>query len=753
MDANDGKWADRKRLAIIGANSKQRRESKEPRRATNGGGPSPIPALKKEIQLTALSEFVGSTDDGVETPLLANLRGEAPLQAQAKKYAQHLPDIRGGGTKGVRGGGGDTTTLAALSSNDETYANILPHKGEPATTTGKGMGGVGKRQSRRHDQQQSGRESPGGRDDVHHVLSRPGGGGGGAATPPATTTSTLARPTHDGGAVSQPQSRLVLESEKGESEGEDSEAAYMSGADPDTDINNAPVLPTGRRKVRIRVVVRKRPVRDGETGEDCVEVTPPAVRIGAIKQRVDLSEYTENFDYDFDEAFAEQHNNEHVYSSCGRALLDTVFEGGSASCFAYGQTGSGKTHTMIGSDTENGMYMLAAQDLFARLMPDRHRVFVSLYEIYCNSLFDLLNYRSVVVAREDATKRVNICGLTWHEISDPEDLRRLIDKGTIQRRTGSTSANEFSSRSHAVMTITLRDESNPKFCGSLNIVDLAGSERAADTAAHDKQTRLEGAEINKSLLALKECIRGLDERKKHIPFRGSKLTEVLRDSFVGNSSTVMVATVSPTSDSVEHTLNTLRYAFRVKGLTIAQVEPSKERNAPRVFPPAYNNNNFNLVNGGGRSRSIEPVAVGNNNNYPPLLLPVAEGKEKKKRRSREKRSHHRRAPRGGDDDPTAPGDDDSTTGGHRHLRASPRIRGGSDVSMMAPPAVGRKEIEQLEVGLKNEIQMLREEFQSASEQKDRHIHTLEMRNQRLEKQLERMMRMMGNAQVVEMEDV
>jgi hypothetical protein len=72
---------------------------------------------------------------------------------------------------------------------------------------------------------------------------------------------------------------------------------------------------------------------------------------------------------------------------------------------------------------------------------------------------------------------------------------------------------------------------------------------------------------------------------------------------------------------------------------------------------------------------------------------------------------------------------------------------------MAPPAVGRKEIEQLEVGLKNEIQMLREEFQSASEQKDRHIHTLEMRNQRLEKQLERMMRMMGNAQVVEMEDV
>ena len=74
--------------------------------------------------------------------------------------------------------------------------------------------------------------------------------------------------------------------------------------------------------------------------------------------------------------------------------------------------------------------------------------------------------------------------------------------------------------------------------------------------------RLEGAEINKSLLALKECIRALDQEASHIPFRGSKLTEVLRDSFVGNSRTVMVSCVSPGNASVEHTLNTLRYADR-----------------------------------------------------------------------------------------------------------------------------------------------------------------------------------------------
>lgn len=77
---------------------------------------------------------------------------------------------------------------------------------------------------------------------------------------------------------------------------------------------------------------------------------------------------------------------------------------------------------------------------------------------------------------------------------------------------------------------------------------------------------MDGAEINKSLLALKECIRALDLEKKHLPFRGSKLTQVLKDSFTGNSKTTMIANVSPASSNCEHTLNTLRYADRVKEL-------------------------------------------------------------------------------------------------------------------------------------------------------------------------------------------
>ncbi|KAI3769063.1 hypothetical protein L6452_00159 [Arctium lappa] len=112
----------------------------------------------------------------------------------------------------------------------------------------------------------------------------------------------------------------------------------------------------------------------------------------------------------------------------------------------------------------------------------------------------------------------------------------------------------------------------------ISFIDLADSERGTDTTDNDRQTRIKGAEINKSLLALKECIRVLDNDQLHIPFRGSKLTEVLRDSFVGNSRTVMISCISPNAGSCEHTLNTLRYVDRVKSLSKSGIRAEKLRN-------------------------------------------------------------------------------------------------------------------------------------------------------------------------------
>ncbi|CCD12511.1 unnamed protein product, partial [Trypanosoma congolense IL3000] len=255
---------------------------------------------------------------------------------------------------------------------------------------------------------------------------------------------------------------------------------------------------------RIRVVVRKRPLPLDENNADCVSMDPPNVKVAVRKQRLDLSEYADLNDFTFDDAYGEDKDNEYIFNSCCKELLATTLQGGSASCFAYGQTGSGKTHTMVGGEDERGLYILAAAEIFSSIEEDQE-VYASLYEIYCNSLFDLLNNRSPVVVREDHNRRMQITGLTWHAVSSANELQLLISSGADQRSTGSTSANERSSRSHAVLTLQVRSRADSRFCGTLNLVDLAGSERAADTATTDRQTRREGAEINESLLALKEC--------------------------------------------------------------------------------------------------------------------------------------------------------------------------------------------------------------------------------------------------------
>jgi kinesin family protein 2/24 len=251
-----------------------------------------------------------------------------------------------------------------------------------------------------------------------------------------------------------------------------------------------------------------------------------------------------------------------MYESLVQPLVASVFAGTKVSCFAYGQTGSGKTYTMMGDVDKSipGLYLLAAQDVFTLLeLPENShlQVGVSFYEIYCGKSRDLLNDSNICPIRVDAKDNVNIVGLTEKYIENVDSLMSLIRHGLSVRVTGQTGANDQSSRSHAVLQISLRTQKN-KIKGKLSFIDLAGSERGADVTNTVKQTRFDGAEINKSLLALKECIRALDLAKRHLPFRGSKLTLVLKDSFIGKCKTVMIGNISPGKLSCEHSLNTLR---------------------------------------------------------------------------------------------------------------------------------------------------------------------------------------------------
>lgn len=267
----------------------------------------------------------------------------------------------------------------------------------------------------------------------------------------------------------------------------------------------------------------------------------------------------------------------------------TIFEGGMATCFAYGQTGSGKTHTMGGDfhgknqDCHKGIYALVAKDVFSYLRSSRNNhldfvVAASFFEIYSGKVFDLLNGKARLRMLEDGKQQVQVVGLTERVVSNVEEVLKIIQLGNNARTSGQTSANSNSSRSHAVFQITLRPPGVAKIHGKFSLIDLAGNERGADTSSANRTTRMEGAEINKSLLALKECIRALGKKGQgHLPFRASKLTQVLRDSFIGEKSkTCMIAMISPNVASCEHSLNTLRYADRVKELAVNDPETKDE---------------------------------------------------------------------------------------------------------------------------------------------------------------------------------
>ncbi|XP_071650057.1 uncharacterized protein Klp10a isoform X3 [Temnothorax longispinosus] len=345
---------------------------------------------------------------------------------------------------------------------------------------------------------------------------------------------------------------------------------------------------------QITVCVRKRPLNKKEhTRKEIDVISVPSkdqMVVHEPKSKVDLTKYLENQIFRFDYAFDETCNNEIVYKYTAKPLVQTIFEGGMATCFAYGQTGSGKTHTMGGDfngktqDCKKGIYAMVAKDVFKCLKLAKYRplnlvISASFFEIYSGKVFDLLADKEKLRVLEDGKQQVQIVGLTEKVVETCDEVLKLIQHGNSARTSGQTSANSNSSRSHAVFQIIARIPGTHKVHGKFSLIDLAGNERGADTSSANRQTRMEGAEINKSLLALKECIRALSRKGTHLPFRASKLTQVLRDSFIGEKSkTCMIAMISPGMSSCEHSLNTLRYADRVKEL--AATDPTEIKASP-----------------------------------------------------------------------------------------------------------------------------------------------------------------------------
>ena len=405
---------------------------------------------------------------------------------------------------------------------------------------------------------------------------------------------------------------------------------------------------------KVKVIVRKRPLNSKELSKkeaDIISVkNNKSVIVKEEKLQLDLTKYISEKEFIFDNAYDEFSNNQTIYGENIRPMIFKAFYSKThVTCFAFGQTGSGKTFTMMGSQNGNGnlgMYILAGFDIFQILSYENKfngfSVMASFYEIYCDKLFDLLNNKNKLDVREDKNHNINVIGLSEIEIHFFDELMNLINKGLSNRTVGKTGANSDSSRSHGVIQLKILNKEKKEH-GKITFIDLAGSEREADKVDINKKTRVDGAEINKSLLALKECIRALDAQNSHTPFRGCKLTLVLRDSFIGNCKILMIANISPTNNSADHTLNTLRYADTLKNTNFGQKMNKNKNNNNNLKSTGsnfYSKNNlsFNLNNTIGSVFGKESKNFNLNKTEKSIspIKPIKKSKDKKKRTGKTK---------------------------------------------------------------------------------------------------------------------
>lgn len=283
-------------------------------------------------------------------------------------------------------------------------------------------------------------------------------------------------------------------------------------------------------------------------------------------------------------------------------------EGYNATVLAYGQTGSGKTYTMgtayagASDETPVGIVPRVLEEVLQAAAEKEASmactVTMSYLEIYNEQVRDLLWKGGDAEPRhmlyKDAFGNYEVKGLTDVPVTSLDELSAALTSGAQRRTTASTAMNAVSSRSHAIITLKLvqrpmakgahaASPGSPAAVGDaelaegggcdegedldahvvktslFRLVDLAGSERSKKTGAEGTRLR-EANNINQSLTTLGLCITALASRARHIPFRNSKLTQLLTNSLGGNSATTMIACVSPADSNYEETLLTLRYA-------------------------------------------------------------------------------------------------------------------------------------------------------------------------------------------------
>ncbi|KAJ7697614.1 P-loop containing nucleoside triphosphate hydrolase protein [Mycena rosella] len=269
-----------------------------------------------------------------------------------------------------------------------------------------------------------------------------------------------------------------------------------------------------------------------------------------------------------------------------RPLVDVARGGVTVTIFAYGVTSSGKTHTMQGTRADPGVIPRVVEALFAAETDETTEVTVSYIEIYKDDVFDLLVVREnapKLPVRENDVGAVFVAGLSSAPVRSVEEFDKVYSTATARRSVGATLLNRASSRSHAVLTLSLRVTSGTHVReGKINLVDLAGSENNKLTG-NDPSRMAESAAINKSLSVLGQVVHALNTGAPRIPYRNAKLTRILQDALGGSSVGLLICNLAPGAKFRQDTLNTLNFAVRTKNIENKPVVNEREI---RVPPPA-----------------------------------------------------------------------------------------------------------------------------------------------------------------------
>ncbi|CAK9872555.1 unnamed protein product [Sphagnum jensenii] len=297
--------------------------------------------------------------------------------------------------------------------------------------------------------------------------------------------------------------------------------------------------------------------------------------------------------FTFNKVFATTASQEEVFMDT-QPLIRSVLDGYNVCIFAYGQTGSGKTFTMSGPNNMTqfnwGVNYRALHDLFhmtqSRLDVFHYEIGVQMLEIYNEQVRDLLNTDGVhrkypfhiSIRNKSQLNGLNVPDASMMPVRSTEDVLELMKVGQRNRAVGATALNERSSRSHSVLTVHVQGTdlgSGAVLRGSLHLVDLAGSERVDKSEATGDRLK-EAQHINKSLSALGDVIAALAQKSGHVPYRNSKLTQLLQDSLGGQAKTLMFVHISPDVESFGETVSTLKFAERVSSVELGAARSNKE---------------------------------------------------------------------------------------------------------------------------------------------------------------------------------